>query len=546
MSASDILRKVLALLDVKVRGAEHVTRANKQVDSLRENLSRGLQVPGGDDMFSQAMRRAVIGGRDAMATTAPVTGQLNAGLLNLAAGLNVATMAAGTAHRVLESAIAPVVHMVEEVIELGDALEAQAAQTGLSTDVLQEWRFIAERGNVDADALVGAMSRLQRQAASSPKELRKLGVTLRGANGQVRSASELFRDTGLAIAGIEDPAQRAARAQAIFGRSGRQLLPIFAGGAAGIDEMMQRFDELGGGLSEDVVAGAAAADDALVDFRLSVTSLKGVLASSVLPIISDFIGGIASTVGWLVDLVKHSSVVQATLGSLAVIAGVLAIALFPIWAPLVAIIAVFALGLAGIVIAVEDVVTAFRGGQSVFGNWVEGLLASIGLTTTFEGALEALGVAWHQLKAVVLESVGSMLGSLDRLQRALGVQIFAGAGEAAADVMGDAAMARSAAAAANKERAMNEFARFRDRATDAQATIRERGEAASVGIRKKPRGETTEGRGSRSVRVSHRPTYIIQGNDPAAIRREIEAHEARRNRELGDIIPEGPDDDEDD
>lgn len=527
------LREILALLQTKVTGTEQITRAHAQIDALKATAIKPITFHVQEDLFGDAGRRAFLKGKRQQAELAETSAASAARVRGswLAAGSAVGIAAVGI-FAAIRGVIMPVASMIQEVVTLGDELEATAGSIGISTTELQRWRFVAERGNVDAELLVGSMSRLQRTAFSSPKSFRGLGVALRGANGQVKPANELFRDTGLALARIEDPAERAARAQAIFGRQGRALLPIFAEGEEGLEAMIRRFDELGGGLSEDVIAASAGADDALVDFRLSATSLKGVLAANVLPMLTRLISGTAEVVGTLVELVRTSSIAETTLYALAAVAGILAVTFLAAFSPVI----IGAALLAALVLVVEDVVTAFRGGESVFGSFVEWLAEAMGLSLTFSGLLESAGVVWDEFAARVLGAIASIVGGMNDLRRAMGLPDLAGVGDAATDLRSRAAAARTEADASANELWENEQRRRADRA----AILQERLTAPATAIVKagKPRGERRRGRGREgAVHVEHRPTYQIQSHDPAGVRREIEAHEQRRLRELQDILP---------
>lgn len=536
------LREVLAELDLRIRGLDQIHKANREVDALRSNLTKRLTTPGGDDMFSHAMRHAVIRTRAAReefekqqaGVGRPAT-SLNNSLLNVAAGFTAVNQAIGIARQAFASLVAPVVDALASVIQLGDALEAQAQSTGISTGELQKWQFIAERGNVDANTLVASMSRLQRTAFASPRAFRALGVSVRGANGDVKSASDLFRDTGLALSRIEDPAERAARAQQLFGRQGRALLPIFAEGEAGLEAMIARFHELGGGLSDDVIKASAGADDALVDLRLALTGLKGVLAATVLPTLTKLITGLADIAAKLAELVKTSSLVQSVLVALAGVALVVGAAMLAFgWPVLLA-----GAALAALVLIVDDVITAFRGGDSVFGSFVERLMEGMGVTVTFIGLLERFGIAWEGVKIQAFQAVAAILGGIDDLQRTLGVELFSGAA-------GTAGLMRDRALGATDERDQlitdherNERQRRLGRAMAAKERLTALESPTTViesPSKRGRRGRSQFGRSSgRGAQTNH---FNIQTHDPAGVRREVQAVLQEQLRDVEDGIPE--------
>jgi hypothetical protein len=89
-------------------------------------------------------------------------------------------------------------------MEVGSALNDMSARTGVSTDNLQHWIFAAKQSGASAEDLETA--------------LRKM------AKGGFNVAD--FERIGQAIARIEDPTQRAAKAMEVFGKGGTKLLPM--------------------------------------------------------------------------------------------------------------------------------------------------------------------------------------------------------------------------------------------------------------------------------------------------------------------------------
>lgn len=556
---SDALREILGLLDVKVTGQEAVAKAQKQIDTFRATLSKPiakLSVGERDeDMFAAAGRRSVSSLGEARAaaeqTQAPVT-MLNGGLINLAAGFNIAAQAAGVAERIFSATVVPVKEMIAHVIELGDELDATSQRTGMSAREIQQWRFIAEKGNVDADLLTSSIGRLQRTAVTTPKAFHGLGIEIKDATGHVKSASDLFRETGLAIASIQNPAERTARAQAIFGRAGAALLPVFADGSASLEEMQRRFTELGGGLGDDVVKNAHEASDAMADWNLAMTTVQGNLARSLLPTLTHVIEEGATFVAELGELVKTSSVVQVVLGALGV-AGAIAFVGLTVSGVIPTIVAIAAM-LGILFLITEDVVTAFRGGDSVFGKTEEWFARMTGVTLTFAGQLQALGLGWHALEASALEAMGHMLGGLATVEDALGAHGAAGGHRAAgAEALADAALQRSSVAAGGKELAEDETRRRQERIARATAEAISNSMPAPATVAKvQAESARTAGRRPREwtdrdqrAKVHAPVTIHVHGaHDPDHVARVVEERIQTHFRDAADDIENAGDADE--
>lgn len=320
-------------------------------------------------------------------------------------GTVLAGITAGVA--VAGAAVYAFAQRVQEIVALGSDISDTAQRLGMTTRAVQEWRYVAEQSGMSTEGLSRAIRTLGRNAEAASRgagpaaaDLRRLGVSVRDAGGQLRSQEAIFSDAIAALAGIDDHTRRAAVAQRLFGESGAELLPLVNQGADGVQRLRERFRELGGGLSDDVVEAASGAGNALTDFRLAMTSLQGVLAANVLPTITRLVTGIATGIGRFVEFVRTSSALETVLGGLAVAAGVLAVAMFPI----ISTVALAAAPFVALFVVVEDLVTMFRGGDSVIGEFIDSLFG----VGSAEAVVARLTAAWSTLTKTVGEAVSAV------------------------------------------------------------------------------------------------------------------------------------------
>ena len=141
-------------------------------------------------------------------------------------------------------------------------------RTGVSTQTLQAYQFAAEQSGVSVETF--------------GKGVQKLGINLGEAQTGNKSAIKSFADLGLsvqelsrlspeaafeavaaAISQLPGPAQQAAAAVSLFGKSGAELVPVFAEGAGFLAEMRAEAERLGLVLSKDQVQGLATLDDSI-------------------------------------------------------------------------------------------------------------------------------------------------------------------------------------------------------------------------------------------------------------------------------------------
>lgn len=577
------LREVLAFLGVKVEGTEQIEYAETALDDFKGLLAptitqveqlrvksaeygeaagrvaariRELQRADGDysdeivrlrvaqqRLTAEARRYSAEATRlEANQTrTTSATRGFEGALASVSFALSSVRDAAAIAHR----AISVVEELIVGVIDLGDQLDKSSQQLGVSRAALQEWRYVAERSGVEASQLDTAFMTLNRNASAAAhgggeavQAFRQLHVQLRGTDGQVRSTEELFEATLEALAGVTSETERAAIASRIFGESGARLLPIVNEGGEGLARLRERFRELGGGLSADVVLAAAEAQDALTDFRLASTALQGVIAVNVLPVITRLVTAFANGVAQLVEFGRTSSAVQTILGGLAVALGLLAVAALVTFPELVVAGLALAAALAWLFLVVEDVVTAFRGGDSVFGRFVERLFSAMGATLTFSGIVEAFGVAWEQATANAREGIASLLESLVSLQRAAGFNVSPGLQNAARSARREAGAARARATQSTRGLIQRE----RDRQAERTELDRELNAAPPVVETRQARRErqaAARGRGGGGGSTTVNAPITINGvQDPEAAARAARRELANAFRDAAETLPQ--------
>lgn len=174
-----------------------------------------------------------------------LTTQLKTAMGSFRAGLSsMATALAGPA-AVGTAAFAAVTAAVTNYVSEGSAINDMSMRTGASAEQLQTWTFAAKQSGASAEDLEKALKKMSKNGLP-PGE---------------------FERVGREIAGIQDPAERSARAMEMFGKSGTKLIPMFTD----LNELTASSKALGPILSEDQVKAADALGDA---FGALIESLK--------------------------------------------------------------------------------------------------------------------------------------------------------------------------------------------------------------------------------------------------------------------------------
>jgi hypothetical protein len=260
-----------------------------------------------------------------------------------------------------------------EMTGLEAQINDQSEALGLSAREFQQWGYAASQSGASAEVVSGAMLKMQQAAVESKGKFAAIGVELNGSDGKLKGTSELFREVGLSIGSIENPAERTAAIIDVFGRSGTKLQATFAGGAEGLDTMLARFDDLGGGVGPEALQVLSDAGDRAADMQLAVTGLKARLATALFPAFTTMIAHGSKMIGAFAKMAEGSKIFQAAAVVAAVAVGRAGMKMIVPYLPMIAL-------LGALVLLVDDVLTTMDGGDSVISRFVDSLLG-VGATS---------------------------------------------------------------------------------------------------------------------------------------------------------------------
>lgn len=206
----------------------------------------------------------------------------------IAKGLGVVGAAAG-------AAALGVFKLTESIAKAGDRFAKEGKKIGVSAVSLQELSFAAERAGANSEAIIKAITRMgkglndARVRGTGPfiDSMNQLGIDMAEFEGL--TPEETFGRLADAIAGVDDGLTRAAIANDIFGRSGRDLVPLLVEGSAGIEAYRERARELGYSMSDEAAAGSEVFIDRLTDLKGALGGLKFTIGSELMPVIGEYV-----------------------------------------------------------------------------------------------------------------------------------------------------------------------------------------------------------------------------------------------------------------
>lgn len=205
---------------------------------------------------------------------------------------------------------------------LSDDLATQATVTGLSTDALQEYNYMAELVDVSVDTITGSMTKLTSNMSKASKgsgdaydAFKKLNVSFKNVDGTLRSNQDVFNDLVDALGDIDNETERDAISMTLFGRSAKDLNPLIKAGSKQIKAYAQEAHDMGYVMSKDVISKNVEASDAMERLKNAASGAKNAIGSALAPVLK-------STADTTTRLVQWTREHSDTLVSLAKVLGI--------------------------------------------------------------------------------------------------------------------------------------------------------------------------------------------------------------------------------
>ena len=213
--------------------------------------------------------------------------------LNSMSSFSAGTVAAmGVAAAAIAGVIEAVKALHENAVEMAaeaDELMTKSLVTGLSTTLLQELQYAEPLIDVSVETIVGSTRKLTTEMADAAggneklqESFAQLGVSITDADGQLRSAEDVFFDVVDALGQMGNDTERDAAAMEILGKSAQELNPLIKQGTSTLREYMAAADE-NYVLTEDQIKALGELDDAVNENKLMWEALKKQLAAQFAP-----------------------------------------------------------------------------------------------------------------------------------------------------------------------------------------------------------------------------------------------------------------------
>ena len=173
-----------------------------------------------------------------------------------------------------------------------DKIAKFAKQTGLATESIAAFGHAGALAGVGTEQVNKGVQRMSRQIGEANMGIKTAarGFEMLGLDTQAlanMSPEQQFGMIADKIKAIKDPAERAAAAYAIFGRSGQDMIPMLMGGSAAMNEARKEAEALGMTFSAVDAAKVEQSNDAWHRVKTAVSGVVRMFTVHLAPVLTN-------------------------------------------------------------------------------------------------------------------------------------------------------------------------------------------------------------------------------------------------------------------
>jgi hypothetical protein len=173
------------------------------------------------------------------------------------------------------AAVGFVGNSVKQAADFADEMGKAAQKVGTTTEALSGLKYAADLSDVSFEQLQTGMGKLAKTSEDfrdGSKSAADAFAKIKLDPTQFKDTSDLFSAVAEKLSKMDDGARKTAIAQELLGKSGKELIPLLNGGAAGLKQMADEAERLGVIVTEDAAKGAEKFNDNITRIE---TAAKG-------------------------------------------------------------------------------------------------------------------------------------------------------------------------------------------------------------------------------------------------------------------------------
>lgn len=222
----------------------------------------------------------------------------NGGLAKFAKAAKVGFAVAGAAAVAAGAAMAIA---MKGAIDRADDLSKTAQRIGVTTEALSRLEWAAKLSDVSLEQLSTGLQRLSRNmldvasggGAQAKTAFAALGISIKDAEGNMRSSDAVFADISERFANMPDGVEKTALAMQLFGRAGAEMIPLLNSGKKGLADMAAESDRLGNTLNTNTGKAAEQFNDSITRIQAVLSGLVNRITEAALPSLNQLMDKLA-------------------------------------------------------------------------------------------------------------------------------------------------------------------------------------------------------------------------------------------------------------
>ena len=216
--------------------------------------------------------------------------KMSLAMIGAAAGVKALNLAGQALGATFRASLKFLKSSTVDLAKFGDRMAKQARMVGVTAEQYQGFEFAAQRAGTSVKHVSNGLKKLGRvmmDAQQGSRQLEEtfeaLGVKITKAAGTLRPVNDVFMDLADRSQALGESAERTGALMLLLGRSGTEMANLMEGGAAGIEDLFLRLDELGGVMSAQTLADSEALIDAQADLEVAFRGLRIEVGKEVIP-----------------------------------------------------------------------------------------------------------------------------------------------------------------------------------------------------------------------------------------------------------------------
>lgn len=310
---AETARKKVEKWQTSLNNAEaELNNLNNKLDENKEKIEESGKETGNlGDVVGGLTEKFGIKLPEGMQKSMNSMGSLNTTSVKIAGGFVALAVAIAKAEKAL-------IAMTKESAAFADNIITLSMQTGQTTDQLQEFSYATELIDVSVDTLQGSLTKLTNNmqdtingTGNAKASFEALGISVTDADGNMRSANDVFYETIDALGDVKNETERDAMAMDIFGRSAQDLNPLIIQGSETLKAYAQEAHNVGYVLDDEALSALGAVDDAYQRLQKSQEGAKNQLSAEFAPYLTEFYEKITKLIKDGGQALKDSGIVDS-------------------------------------------------------------------------------------------------------------------------------------------------------------------------------------------------------------------------------------------